>query len=161
MRSRTVVFILWFFLFFFFFSSRRRHTRLQGDWSSDVCSSDLKAHQSAAGGDQAYEGQFTTKTPRHRENLDQKGGSQIKCDIADRKHSFTMYCNSLCLSISVVNLFCHLTGAPLKRSLIGRVPRKCAEVQSRQALESPRGGREHGHLSSHRSPKPTRRYARP
>src|SRR6266446_8938458 len=29
------------FIFFFFFSSRRRHTRLQGDWSSDVCSSDL------------------------------------------------------------------------------------------------------------------------
>src|SRR2546426_5280782 len=26
----------------FFFSSRRRHTRLQGDWSSDVCSSDLE-----------------------------------------------------------------------------------------------------------------------
>src|SRR5688500_20166718 len=26
---------------FFFFSSRRRHTRLQCDWSSDVCSSDL------------------------------------------------------------------------------------------------------------------------
>src|SRR5688500_20201075 len=25
----------------FCFSSRRRHTRLQGDWSSDVCSSDL------------------------------------------------------------------------------------------------------------------------
>src|SRR5256885_12437129 len=24
----------------FFFSSRRRHTRLQGDWSSDVCSSE-------------------------------------------------------------------------------------------------------------------------
>src|SRR2546426_3596426 len=29
-------------MFFFFFSSRRRHTRLQGDWSSDVCSSDLR-----------------------------------------------------------------------------------------------------------------------
>src|SRR3989454_1953170 len=28
--------------YLFFFSSRRRHTRLQGDWSSDVCSSDLK-----------------------------------------------------------------------------------------------------------------------
>src|SRR5256885_10620930 len=26
----------------FFFSSRRRHTRFQGDWSSDVCSSDLE-----------------------------------------------------------------------------------------------------------------------
>src|SRR2546426_8523718 len=45
-------FVLWFFafclylcvvLYFFFFSSRRRHTRLQGDWSSDVCSSDLIA----------------------------------------------------------------------------------------------------------------------
>src|SRR5437867_8753749 len=30
-----------FFSFFFFFSSRRRHTRSYGDWSSDVCSSDL------------------------------------------------------------------------------------------------------------------------
>src|SRR5437763_16538143 len=29
-------------MFFFFFSSRRRHTRYIGDWSSDVCSSDLK-----------------------------------------------------------------------------------------------------------------------
>src|SRR5256885_11782618 len=29
----------------FFFSSRRRHTRLQGDWSSDVCSSDLGARE--------------------------------------------------------------------------------------------------------------------
>src|SRR5256886_13442687 len=40
--------------FFFFFSSRRRHTRFDCDWSSDVCSSDLRdddralqpAHQS-------------------------------------------------------------------------------------------------------------------
>src|ERR1039457_6114592 len=31
---------------FIIFSSRRRHTRLQGDWSSDVCSSDLYADQS-------------------------------------------------------------------------------------------------------------------
>ena len=31
----TVVFV------YFFFSSRRRHTRYIGDWSSDVCSSDL------------------------------------------------------------------------------------------------------------------------
>src|SRR6266700_6486413 len=30
-------------LFFFFFSSRRRHTRFSRDWSSDVCSSDLRA----------------------------------------------------------------------------------------------------------------------
>src|SRR5256885_9014297 len=32
----------------FFFSSRRRHTRLQGDWSSDVCSSDLSPKCSGA-----------------------------------------------------------------------------------------------------------------
>src|SRR5437867_5382258 len=35
MTSRRVSFIS------FFFSSRRRHTRSYGDWSSDVCSSDL------------------------------------------------------------------------------------------------------------------------
>src|SRR6266700_1798042 len=32
---------------FFFFSSRRRHTRFSRDWSSDVCSSDLKGRQDA------------------------------------------------------------------------------------------------------------------
>src|SRR6266853_1283774 len=31
-----------FIVFFFFFSSRRRHTRFDCDWSSDVCSSDLR-----------------------------------------------------------------------------------------------------------------------
>src|SRR5256885_1770641 len=30
-------------------SSRRRHTRLQGDWSSDVCSSDLEAEAAMLG----------------------------------------------------------------------------------------------------------------
>src|SRR5256885_1212281 len=34
----------------FFFSSRRRHTRLQGDWSSDVCSSDLAPSQDGSRG---------------------------------------------------------------------------------------------------------------
>src|SRR5206468_9572331 len=31
----------------FFFSSRRRHTSSDRDWSSDVCSSDLKRRQAA------------------------------------------------------------------------------------------------------------------
>src|SRR5438034_11277919 len=35
---------MFFFFFFFFFSSRRRHTRSLCDWSSDVCSSDLRDH---------------------------------------------------------------------------------------------------------------------
>src|SRR5205807_6291030 len=38
-----MIICFYFFFIFFFFSSRRRHTRLQGDWSSDVCSSDLWA----------------------------------------------------------------------------------------------------------------------
>src|SRR5690348_17723091 len=33
----------------FFFSSRRRHTRWTGDWSSDVCSSDLGQSEQALG----------------------------------------------------------------------------------------------------------------
>src|SRR5437764_10982887 len=33
--------MLEYIFYFFFFSSRRRHTRYIGDWSSDVCSSDL------------------------------------------------------------------------------------------------------------------------
>src|SRR5690606_39806815 len=31
---------------YFFFSSRRRHTRFSRDWSSDVCSSDLRCSES-------------------------------------------------------------------------------------------------------------------
>src|SRR6266581_5750283 len=34
---------------FFFFSSRRRHTRWTGDWSSDVCSSDLRGRRARGG----------------------------------------------------------------------------------------------------------------
>src|SRR5258706_14799295 len=37
-----------FLFFFFFFSSRRRHTRLVSDWSSDVCSSDLRGRKQDA-----------------------------------------------------------------------------------------------------------------
>src|SRR5215467_7059173 len=55
------------FMFFFFFSSRRRHTRLQGDWSSDVCSSDLieelEQRSGVARGDVAA---FATHQPNPR-----------------------------------------------------------------------------------------------
>src|SRR3989454_12317587 len=43
--------ILIYVVYFFFFSSRRRHTRLQGDWSSDVCSSDLQGRGAQRGRD--------------------------------------------------------------------------------------------------------------
>src|SRR5207302_5391567 len=39
-NAKVLLYLLYFF--FFFFSSRRRHTRFSRDWSSDVCSSDLK-----------------------------------------------------------------------------------------------------------------------
>src|SRR5256885_11782938 len=39
---------------YFFFSSRRRHTRLQGDWSSDVCSSDLYLAEIATPGHKGF-----------------------------------------------------------------------------------------------------------
>src|SRR5688500_20404305 len=49
----------------FFFSSRRRHTRLQGDWSSDVCSSDL------------FEGSSGQREPEgHEGGEDDEGGDQ-------------------------------------------------------------------------------------
>src|SRR5437762_9797837 len=39
-------------MFCFFFSSRRRHTRYIGDWSSDVCSSDLCPNPTFVNGSQ-------------------------------------------------------------------------------------------------------------
>src|SRR6266487_5284550 len=49
------------YVFFFFFSSRRRHTRWTGDWSSDVCSSDLtfvKATQAYQQGQRTLPGRY-------------------------------------------------------------------------------------------------------
>src|SRR5207237_4730128 len=51
---RIIYCVLFFFYFFFFFSSRRRHTRFKCDWSSDVCSSDLRSAPSAPSGRQEY-----------------------------------------------------------------------------------------------------------
>src|SRR5688572_12854965 len=45
----SLIFVFLFVFFFFFFSSRRRHTRFDCDWSSDVCSSDLRLLSHMAG----------------------------------------------------------------------------------------------------------------
>src|SRR5207248_8130264 len=55
-------------VFFFFFSSRRRHTRSYGDWSSDVCSSDL--HSARPGVEDGGQ-------------VDEAGGD---CDVGDVRH---------------------------------------------------------------------------
>src|SRR6266487_5945661 len=62
-------------MFFFFFSSRRRHTRWTGDWSSDVCSSDLVSFKRLLDGagtlPHLHEIQFTIAT--HREPAQESG----------------------------------------------------------------------------------------
>src|SRR5690348_17589570 len=58
----------------FFFSSRRRHTRWTGDWSSDVCSSDLPQHThtlTVAGGP------ATTSTPSANTMLAQPTSGEL------------------------------------------------------------------------------------
>src|SRR5688572_21949084 len=63
--------LLVFMFFFFFFSSRRRHTRFDCDWSSDVCSSDLRidralCHVRCVGvGPQPAQVRFSIGQPRH------------------------------------------------------------------------------------------------
>src|SRR5688500_5756406 len=69
----------------FFFSSRRRHTRLQGDWSSDVCSSDLglvAAHRlhRQPGDDEPRRGQGPSRAARSA----RRGLGQRK-DRSDRR----------------------------------------------------------------------------
>src|SRR2546430_1002659 len=49
---------------FFFFSSRRRHTRFDCDWSSDVCSSDLRVPVGARAALQRRGGQVETADGR-------------------------------------------------------------------------------------------------
>src|SRR5690242_21006275 len=47
-NNKKLCYIFFLFVVFFFFSSRRRHTRLTCDWSSDVCSSDLRSGSTPA-----------------------------------------------------------------------------------------------------------------
>src|SRR5207248_7354955 len=52
----------------FFFSSRRRHTRSYGDWSSDVCSSDLagaRRHEATLREHQMRQRQLVDANERH------------------------------------------------------------------------------------------------
>src|SRR5256885_6963129 len=79
----------------FFFSSRRRHTRLQGDWSSDVCSSDLprRVHPAAA---RAARGEWRGRDRRRA------GGPRSARERARRSEEHTSELQSPC------NLVCRL-----------------------------------------------------
>src|SRR6267142_4506973 len=65
----------------FFFSSRRRHTRLTCDWSSDVCSSDLRGVDSGG----AIEGLPTHTFPTDDGGVDMKCPTEIA--ISDRREA--------------------------------------------------------------------------
>src|SRR5205807_5041035 len=47
------------------FSSRSRHTSLQGDWSSDVCSSDLLERESELVQQRQEQGRIPRRRPDH------------------------------------------------------------------------------------------------
>src|SRR5690625_5668734 len=62
---------------FFFFSSRRRHTRWPRDWSSDVCSSDLRTRQIASSpSTSSAESHCRQPADQHRYFLSQAGQSE-------------------------------------------------------------------------------------
>src|SRR5699024_11411759 len=71
----------------FFFSSRRRHTRSKRDWSSDVCSSDLKTAYlfRLASAEGAYFGGASSQTVSLATRIGQNIGIsfQILDDILD------------------------------------------------------------------------------
>src|SRR6266516_6502001 len=69
------------FIFFFFFSSRRRHTRSYGDWSSDVCSSDLVVGDADVGG----EGRDDRAVLLEREIDGAAGLGLVQADARDRE----------------------------------------------------------------------------
>ena len=63
--------------FFFFFSSRRRHTRLQGDWSSDVCSSDLKKKKNKS--------LFDARTKSYKQHKEKLEAARLKREAKKSK----------------------------------------------------------------------------
>src|SRR5207245_8652119 len=80
----------------FFFSSRRRHTRCYRDWSSDVCSSDLKLSVSRVLSRLLLAG----KGPRAILDVLQIGAAQVLLETRDTLNFSTPqhcyeYCNTL------------------------------------------------------------------
>src|SRR5437762_10360124 len=71
----------------FFFSSRRRHTRYIGEWSSDVCSSDLTITGSARVPPRVPEALISPRVP---------GASRLKssAESAKRRSSRSLKCPS-------------------------------------------------------------------
>src|SRR5437588_4357641 len=110
------VFIFGFYFFFFFFSSRRRHTRSLCDWSSDVCSSDLRRAPKNAPA-LKFARIFTGKVPAH----------PVAADYLARLTAWEMRGNDVagdCVSVTWANIRRLLT---FIRSEERRVGKECRE----------------------------------
>src|SRR6266487_3470893 len=69
----------------FFFSSRRRHTRWTGDWSSDVCSSDITGEWSQRSGLTTF-----TLVPHRNRVIAAKAISSVAVAIASMLFAFVI-----------------------------------------------------------------------
>src|SRR3989454_7561495 len=67
----------------FFFSSRRRHTRLQGDWSSDVCSSERMRRHTRLQGDWSSDVCSSDLATMHMPNMSNNSSSAYNGKVVE------------------------------------------------------------------------------
>src|SRR5256885_4966544 len=102
----------------FFFSSRRRHTRLQGDWSSDVCSSDLPAENASFHGRWVLMRYVKARLRSVEQALEQplvfvpRGLRQVKDALRSEEHTSELQ--------SPCNIVCRLLLEKKKQQLLSR-----------------------------------------
>src|SRR5256884_2460766 len=97
------------YMFVFFFSSRRRHTRCSRDWSSDVCSSDLRRQLRRFGGMFDWRHELSTTDPRYYKWTQWIFLQLFKAGIAFRKKAAVNWCPrdmSVVANEQVINGFC-------------------------------------------------------
>src|SRR6266581_8337469 len=68
---------------FFFFSSRRRHTRWTGDWSSDVCSSDLGRRLGYPAARRVEKMESLLRVPDDRSEAELQPDILLPCQLGD------------------------------------------------------------------------------
>src|SRR6266536_3217769 len=66
------------FVFVFFFSSRRRHTISTRDWSSDVCSSDLRFRRPPTSSRSSERGPCSSTSIRRRRSEERRVGKECR-----------------------------------------------------------------------------------
>src|SRR5689334_23421957 len=111
-------------LVLFFFSSRRRHTSWNCDWSSDVCSSDLRPHAHTAVHRSAGQRGVNGKGVEVFKDLCRELAGQILEDL-----------NALAIHTP-------LTGAAVYRSEERRVGKDCRSGGAADSSAQRQGGRE-------------------